>query len=119
MAAECFADYARKLRRLRPAGDGTPALSTLRAAWPGCRRVLEKLLIDPADVTAALRAAGLPARFRDLAQPVDDATARWAVANCALQRQRFGVADLAMLLGAWQDTDIDELLDGDGGGAPP
>jgi glycerol-1-phosphate dehydrogenase [NAD(P)+] len=114
MAAECFADYARKLRRLRPAGAGTSALSTLGAAWPAHRRVLEKLLIDPADLTAALRAAGLPARFSDLADPVDDATARWAVANCARQRQRFGVADLAMLLGAWQDTDIDEVLNGDG-----
>jgi glycerol-1-phosphate dehydrogenase [NAD(P)+] len=114
MAAECFADYARKLRRLRPAGAGTTALSTLGAAWPAHRRVLEKLLIDPGDLVAALRAAGLPARFRDLADPVDDATARWAVANCALQRQRFGVADLAMLLGAWQDADVDAVLTGDG-----
>jgi hypothetical protein len=36
------------------------------------------------------------------------------VANCALQRQRFGVADLAMLLGAWQDADVDAVLTGDG-----
>jgi len=112
MAAECFADYARKLRRLAPAG--TSPLSSLGAAWPAHRRVLEKLLIGPAELTAALRAAGLPTRFRDLADPVDDATARWAVANCARQRQRFGVADLAMLLGAWQDADVDEVLNGDG-----
>ena len=25
-------------------------------------------------------------------------------------RQRFGVADLAMLLGAWEEDDIDEVL---------
>jgi glycerol-1-phosphate dehydrogenase [NAD(P)+] len=111
MAAECFADYARKLRRLRPAGGGAPALTRLGATWVAHRRVLEKLLIKPDDLTAALRAAGLPTRFRDLAQPVDDATARWAVANCARQRQRFGVADLAMLLGAWGDADIDEVLE--------
>ena len=43
---------------------------------------------------------------------MDDATARWAVANCALQRQRFCVADLAMLLGAWDDADVDDVLDG-------
>jgi glycerol-1-phosphate dehydrogenase [NAD(P)+] len=113
MAAECFADYARKLRRLAPAGAGTSPLSNLGAAGPAHRRVLEKLLIGPAELTAALRAAGLPTRFRDLADPVDDATARWAVANCARQRQRFGVADLAMLLGAWQDADVDEVLNGD------
>ena len=59
-------------------------------------------------MAGALRSAGLPARFGDLAEPVDDATARWAVANCALLRQRFCVADLAMLLGAWDDADVEE-----------
>ena len=44
------------------------------------------------------------------AEPVDDTTARWAVANCPLLRQRFGVADLATLLGAWEEADVDEVL---------
>jgi hypothetical protein len=43
---------------------------------------------------------------------VDDETARWAVANSPLMRQRFGVADLAMLLGAWEDTDVEAVLAG-------
>ena len=42
--------------------------------------------------------------------PVDDDEARWAVANCALQRRRFGVADLAMLIGAWEADDVDAVL---------
>jgi glycerol-1-phosphate dehydrogenase [NAD(P)+] len=112
MAAECFDDYARKLRRLRAAdGPGGP-LGVLRSSWPAHRATLDTMLADPATLAGALRSAGLPARFRDLAEPVDDATAYWAVANCPLLRRRFCVADLAMLLGAWEDADIEDVLAG-------
>ncbi len=50
-------------------------------------------------------------RFGDLPDPVGDKLARWAVANCALQRRRFGVADLAMLIGAWEDEDVAGVLE--------
>jgi glycerol-1-phosphate dehydrogenase [NAD(P)+] len=109
MAAECFADYARKLTRLSAGGD---PLAVLRASWGKHRAVLDDLLSDPATLAGALTSAGLPARFADLPEPADEATARWAVANCPLQRQRFGVADLAMLTGAWEEDDIDAVLDG-------
>jgi glycerol-1-phosphate dehydrogenase [NAD(P)+] len=112
MAAECFSDYARKLRRLGAGDDAGGPLAALRASWAAHRDVLDSLLTRPAALAGGLRAAGLPARFRDLPEPVDDETARWAVANCALQRQRFGVADLAMLLGAWEDADVAAALDG-------
>jgi Iron-containing alcohol dehydrogenase len=110
MAAECLTGYATKLRRLGSGADPGDPLAALRASWPAHHDVLDRLLIEPAMLAGALRAAGLPTRFRDL--PVDGETARWAVANCALQRQRFGVADLAMLLGEWEDADVDEVLDG-------
>jgi glycerol-1-phosphate dehydrogenase [NAD(P)+] len=110
MAAECWAGYAAKLRRLGSGGDPGGPLAALRASWAAHRDVLDRLLIEPAALADALRAAGLPTRFRDL--PADGETARWAVANCALQRERFGVADLAMLLGAWEEADVDEVLDG-------
>jgi len=112
MAAECFDDYARKLRRLRAAdGPGGP-LGVLRSSWPAHRAALDIMLVDPATLATALRSAGLSARFRDLAEPVDDATASWAVANCPLLRRRFCVADLAMLLGAWEDADVEDVLAG-------
>ena len=41
---------------------------------------------------------------------VDDTLARWAVASSPLQRARFSVTDLAMLLGCWEDGDVDEVL---------
>jgi glycerol-1-phosphate dehydrogenase [NAD(P)+] len=112
MAAECFSGYAAKLRRLGSGDDPGGPLAALRGSWAAHRDALDRLLIEPAALAGALRAAGLPTRFCDLPEPVDDVTARWAVANCALQRERFGVADLALLMGAWEETDIDEVLAG-------
>jgi glycerol-1-phosphate dehydrogenase [NAD(P)+] len=107
MAAECLADYAAKIKLL--AASGNP-LTLLRDAWEESDAVLEHLLVGPSELAAGLRAAGLPVRFSDLPAPVGDDQARWAVANCALQRRRFGVADLAMLLGAWEDDDVAAVL---------
>jgi glycerol-1-phosphate dehydrogenase [NAD(P)+] len=106
MAAECFADYSKKLRALA-AGD---PLARLRGDWERHDAALGAVLGEPATLAGALRAAGLPDRFAALPEPVDDALARWAVASSPLQRARFSVADLAMLLGCFQDDDVDEVL---------
>jgi glycerol-1-phosphate dehydrogenase [NAD(P)+] len=107
MAAECFADYARKLRPL--IGDSDP-LARLRDGWDSHEAVLAETLTGPGELASGLRSGGLPATFGELPEPVSDEDARWAVASCPLLRQRFGVADLAMLLGAWEEDDIDEVL---------
>jgi len=107
MAAECFADYARKLSALASAGD---PLAGLRRSWAEHETVLDSLLTGPGEVATALRSAGLPARFGELPEPVSDAAARWAVTSCPLMRQRLSVADLAVLLGCWEAADIDEVL---------
>ncbi len=107
MAAECLADYAVKIRLL---SSGADPLVTLRATWADCDATIGRLLTDPGKLAAGLHSAGLPVRFDDLPVPVDDDEARWAVASCALQRRRFGVADLAMLIGAWEADDVDAVL---------
>jgi hypothetical protein len=107
MAAECLADYAAKMKLLTASGNPlTPPLD----AWEEAGAILEGLLIEPYVLAAGLHTAGLPVRFSDLPTPVGDDQARWAVANCALQRRRFGVADLAMLLGVWEDDDVGAVL---------
>jgi len=107
MAAECLADYTAKIRLL---ASGPDPLVTLRSTWSDLEPVFGGLLNGPAELARGLRSAGLPARFGDLPVPVDQAQARWAVASCALQRRRFGVADLAMLMGAWEDDDVYAVL---------
>ncbi|HSR83198.1 MAG TPA: iron-containing alcohol dehydrogenase, partial [Streptosporangiaceae bacterium] len=107
MAAECFEGYAVKLRAL---ADGGGPLTRLADSWTAHDAVLSELLTDPASIRAALTSAGLPVTFGQLDSPVSATTARWAVAVCALQRRRVSVADLAMLLGAWGEDDIDQVL---------
>ncbi|HEU5418794.1 MAG TPA: iron-containing alcohol dehydrogenase [Streptosporangiaceae bacterium] len=110
MAAECFRDYAQKLSWITAVG--RDPLAGLRRSWAEHEKVLDSLLAGPGQVAAALRSAGLPATFGELPEPVSDSRARWAVAGCALMRQRFGVADLAMLTGSWDDAAIDEVMAG-------
>src|SRR5215472_17340698 len=107
MASECFAGYAVKLRALAA---GAGPLIRLNEGWDAHDAVVGELLADPADIRSALTEAGLPVTFGQLDSPVSAKTARWAVAACSLQRQRVSVADLAMLLGAWRDDDIDHVL---------
>jgi len=107
MAAECFEGYAVKLRAL---ADGGGPLTRLADSWDAHDAVFSELLASPASIRAALTSAGLPVTFGQLDSPVSAKTARWAVAACALQRRRVSVADLAMLLGAWSNDDIDQVL---------
>ncbi|HSK89917.1 MAG TPA: iron-containing alcohol dehydrogenase [Euzebyales bacterium] len=107
MAAECWRDYERKLRRWH-AGRGRVA--AVAADWPAHEEVLDTLLMPPAALAAALQRAHAPARFSDLDPPPDPDTVRWALANCHLMRDRFGVADLAFLLGRWEAGDVADVL---------
>lgn len=104
---ECWNDYARKLERLRTA---VTQIDALLADWEAHRNELHALA-RPSDVIArGLRSAGAPVIFNDLDSGVDALTARWAVQNCALMRERFTVVDLLTLLGWWEDPDVDDVL---------
>jgi glycerol-1-phosphate dehydrogenase [NAD(P)+] len=107
MGRECWADYRGKLARWqsRPA-----AVEGFAATWAAHEPTLDALLIDPVRLVQALRTAGAPVRFADLDPAVDPASARWAVANCHLMRNRFTIADLACFLGVWDDDGVDTVL---------
>ena len=107
MTRECLADYLAKLTRWHGSKE---TLSGLAAAWPQHERTLDTLLAEPDRLVDALRKAGAPVRFSQLDPAVDPDTARWAVTNCHLMRDRFTVADLAWFLGAWTDADVDAVL---------
>ena len=104
---ECWNGYARKLERLRTAA---PKVDAVLAEW-GVHREVLRALARPSDVIAqGLRSAGAPVLFADLDSGVDAATARWAVQNCALMRDRFTVIDLLTVLGWWEGPDVDEVF---------
>jgi glycerol-1-phosphate dehydrogenase [NAD(P)+] len=107
MARECWADYHRKLSRWN---SGPAVAAGFAARWSEHEPALDGLLVDPARLVEALRAAGAPVRFAELEPAAPAEVARWAVANCHLMRDRFTVADLAWFLDAWGPDDVDAVL---------
>jgi glycerol-1-phosphate dehydrogenase [NAD(P)+] len=104
-AHECWQGYAAKLARWNAEPERIAALA---GAWDDHDADLAALVADPADLAHALRSAGAPLTFGDLG--IDEDTARWALANCHLMRDRYTVADLAHLVGCWGPGDVDAVL---------
>jgi glycerol-1-phosphate dehydrogenase [NAD(P)+] len=101
----CWHDYSLKLERWHAARE---RLAVLPHRWPAFDADLDGLLTSPERLIGALRAAHAPTRLTELGIPA--ATARWAVANGHLMRSRFTVADLAFLMGVWDEPEVDALL---------
>jgi glycerol-1-phosphate dehydrogenase [NAD(P)+] len=102
---ECWRAYSRKLERWHACRG---RLVGLAEQWPEFDSELDGLLTEPGRLVDALRSAGAPVRLRELGIAAD--TARWALCNCHLMRDRFTIADLAFFLGAWGPADVDRLL---------
>jgi glycerol-1-phosphate dehydrogenase [NAD(P)+] len=107
MAEECWSDYSAKLERWHANRD---LVERFAAGWEEHRATLDELLVDPVQLVEAMKTAGAPVRFSQLDPAVDAATARWAVANCHLMRDRFTIADLATFSGNWSEEDVDAVL---------
>ena len=108
VAEECWRDYSAKLEAI---AWEFHRVRDLVENWAEHRDELRSLVRPAETIAAALRRAGTPARLSDLGQHVDPELARWAVANCALMRNRFTVVDLLGLLGWWEQSDVDEVLE--------
>jgi glycerol-1-phosphate dehydrogenase [NAD(P)+] len=107
---ECWADYSLKRAHLADTDAGA-RLRAARASWSAHREMLESLLMAPERIVKALREAGAPTRFSQLSEPIAAATVRWALSNCHLMRNRFTIADLAALTGAWTESDVEEIIE--------
>lgn len=105
--AECWHDYRAKLASWTARRS---SLVSVVARWDEHRAALEALLEVPERIAGALQDAGAPTRFAQLDPPVDAGTARWAIENCFLMRNRFGIVDLAFLGGVWTDAFVDGVL---------
>lgn len=107
-AVECWAAYAKKLVALNAARG---SLEALRAGWPAMQESFDALLTPLPPLVEALRAAGAPVRFNELASRFDADTVRWAVTHGHHMRDRFVVSDLVELLGLWTDDFVEGVLD--------
>ena len=106
ISAECWRDYGRKLDAVTAQRDRIDAFIS---DWLMHRTVLQELVRPSVTIARGLQAAGASTTMRDLAG-IDPQTAHWAVANCALMRNRFTVVDLLTILGWWETADVDEVL---------
>ncbi|MFG2196875.1 iron-containing alcohol dehydrogenase [Streptomyces sp. NPDC048639] len=106
-AEECWRAYSGKLAALAD----PLRLTRLRTQWPEVQSQLAGLLADPAELVDAMRRAGSPVRFSALGEGYDRETVTWAVANGHRMRDRVTVADLAELLGLWDDEFVESVLD--------
>ncbi|RLV50931.1 iron-containing alcohol dehydrogenase [Nocardioides mangrovicus] len=106
IVAECWSDYAAKLRRL-----DRERVEAVLGDWPRHVKRLGELVRPSAEIAERLAAAGATASFAALDPAVGPGLARWAVANCALMRNRFTVVDLLMLLGWWGEAEVDEVFE--------
>ncbi|MGA3352676.1 MAG: iron-containing alcohol dehydrogenase [Acidimicrobiales bacterium] len=107
MAAECWRDYERKLSRWARAGE---RVELAARQWSSHERAIGHLLAGANSIVEALRSAGAPVSFSELASPIETEAVHWAVASCHLMRERFSVADLACLLGIWDEARVDRLV---------
>ncbi|MDR7521224.1 MAG: iron-containing alcohol dehydrogenase [Armatimonadota bacterium] len=105
---ECWNDVRRKLRRWQAA---RPCLKAFLSAWPRHRAALAAMTLPPERLADALRSAGAPVRFSDLAPPVPAEVARWALGCGHLMRNRFTLLDLLAVLGRWDERGVARVLD--------
>ena len=105
---ECWSDYEKKIAGWRAA---RPAVEGFLGDWTKHRAKLREMVLPPEELGAAMNAAGAPTRFGELDPPVSPETARWALLNCHLMRNRFTLADLLFFAGSWDEGFVERILD--------
>ena len=105
---ECWSDYSKKLERWK---GSQKQFEAFLHDWPRRRSELGLMVASPERLGEALTGAGTPARFGDLDPPVSSRTARWAIQDCHLMRNRFTIVDLLFFLGWWDGAFVEGLLE--------
>lgn len=105
---ECWGDYAAKLSLWRKSRS---KFERFLERWPEHRSRLKEMVLPPETLGRALGEAGAPTRFGALEPPIPPETARWALGNCHLMRNRFTLADLLFFAGWWDEPFVGRLLE--------
>jgi glycerol-1-phosphate dehydrogenase [NAD(P)+] len=106
-AQECWSAYEKKANWIH---GHLEDINHVIEHWPVHDPDVDELLMSPSFVAGNLTLAGAPKSFDDLAPAPEPDVVTWALKNCHLMRDRFTVVDLADLIGAWHDDDVDNLL---------
>ena len=106
-ARECWNLYERKATWIR---SHMLDLSRVVDQWSEHSARVNELLQPVGVVATALRNAGAPLSFRQLSPAPRREVVTWAIRNCHLLRDRFGILDLADLMGVWSHDDAEATL---------
>ncbi len=104
LGGECWNDFQRKIQFWEM---NQKSIQTFFDNWATHANELRGLIKTPEEIAQGLAISGSVVSFDNLEPFIDGTTARWAIANCHLMRNRFVGVDLLEFLGVWTDTEID------------
>lgn len=106
-ADECWKGYRKKL------ADWTAnkaRFADLLEHWDEFKEEIQKVVTTPEYLCRQMHAAGAPTHYAQMNPPIDPDTARWALRDCHLYRNRFTLSDLLFYLGWWNEEFIERLI---------
>lgn len=106
-ADECWRGYQKKLARWTANKD---RFADLLAHWDEFKAEIQKVITTPEYLCQQMHAAGAPTHYSQMTPPIDADTARWALRDCHLYRNRFTLSDLLFYLGWWNEEFIERLI---------
>lgn len=106
-ADECWKGYQKKLAAWKAHKED---LAALLAHWDEFKAEVSKVVVSPEYLCRQMHAAGAPTRYSQMSPPIDEETARWALRDCHLYRNRFTLSDLLFYLGWWNEEFIERLI---------
>ena len=106
-ADECWSDYEKKLSKWRE--NRNRFEDFLKGFSTFCDHV-STWVQKPSYIVSCMHTAGAPCRYSTLNFPVDAKTARWAITNCHMMRNRFSIIDLLHFMGIWNEAFVEEII---------
>lgn len=106
-ADECWKGYQKKLASWKSNRDKFEALLE---NWDEFKEEIRKVVVSPEHLCEEMHAAGAPTRYCQMTPPIDEKTARWALRDCHLYRNRFTLSDLLFYLGWWNEDFVERLI---------
>lgn len=106
-ADECWSDYEKKLSKWRE--NRNRFEDFLKGFSTFCDHV-SAWVQKPSYIVSCMHTAGAPCRYSTLNFPVDAKTARWAITNCHMMRNRFSIIDLLHFMGIWNEVFVEEII---------
>lgn len=107
-ADECWSDYQKKLAKWH---ENKEKFKAFLDNFDEFKKTVEPWVKKPEYIAACMHNANAPTRYSVLNYPVDAKTARWAMTNCNLMRNRFSVIDLLYFAGIWNDDFVQMIID--------